>query len=158
MFKYTSDELKVSRGNMWERGLNIFIKSVVSNKPVLGLFLREQPLLCCMSVSGWKKVLFPASLCSFMAVKNVPSPSPKPSWENQPALHPLAARGQGESWTIPFKHVSVNLKEISALSSERSGVLCLRHDRTMSGRSPSPPPPLQGDMCRATLTLCPCAS
>lgn len=112
MFKYISEEWKISRGNMWERGLNIFIKSVVSNKPVLGLLLREQPLLSCMSVSGWQKVSFPASLSRFMAIKEVPSPSPKPSWENQPTLHPLAARGQGESWMIPLEHVSVNLRDL----------------------------------------------
>lgn len=116
------------------KGLKYIHTSVVSNKPVLGLRPREQPLLCRVSVSGRWKVegTVPSLSAGSWLSRRCPERSgAKP----QPTLHPLQPRGEGRAGRSR-RSTSVNLEEISALSSER-----LRRDCTMSRRSPSPPPP-----------------
>lgn len=94
-------------------GLNILINSVVSNKPVLGLLLREQPLLCCMSLSGWLKVLIPASLSWFKEV-------PKSSWEKLTYASPAGCLGRvGQSCSSTSVYIW-NRSLLSAASEEVS--------------------------------------
>lgn len=58
---------------------------------------------------------FPASLSWFKAARRG-SPSPNPSWENQPTLHLLGARGESDPCC---EHVGINLEAKSQQRARR---------------------------------------